>query len=133
MPDDSPLEKPYSLTFEDRPGYLYAYVEGVEDSYRISNAYWREISGEIAARRIGKVLIDENITGNGTIADAFQFASEIPNMGFGRTRIAFVDRHLEQDDVNRFGELVALNRGVNCKVFNAIDEAVVWLVQERRS
>jgi hypothetical protein len=123
-------EKPYTLSFQDRPGYLYAYVEGDEDGYEVSRAYWQEVADEVRRSGVKQVLIDENITGNGTIADAFRFGSELPGMGFGRTRIAFVDRHLDQDEVNRFGELVALNRGMNARVFNDLPEAEAWLLKK---
>lgn len=120
--------KPYTLTYETRPGYLYVYVEGENDSYEISREYWREVARE--SGRLGKkrVLIDENIPDPSTIADAFKFASEIPQMGFGSARIAFVDRYLEQNEINLFGELVAVNRGVNAKVFNDTASAEEWLL-----
>ncbi len=52
-------------------------------------------------------------------------------MGFGRTRIAFMDRYLEQNDLNEFGELVAVNRGVNTKIFNDLKTAEEWLLNDR--
>ena len=62
------------------------------------------------------------------MAEVFQLASEIPKMGFGSTRVAFVDRYLDQQEVNSFGELVAVNRGLSGKVFNDITEAENWLM-----
>lgn len=130
MPEAEPATPAYSLTFEDRGDYLYGYVEGDHDSYEISRAYWQEVADEVRKRRVSRVLIDENIVETGSIADGFQLASEMPQMGFGRTRIAFVDRYLDQNDVNEFTELVAVNRGLNAKVFNDADTAEAWLLKD---
>jgi hypothetical protein len=127
MPDEGPT-KPYDLTFEHRNGYLYAYVEGDNDSYEISRAFWQEIADAVSQTGAGKVLIDENIVQSVSIAEVFQLASELPKMGFGSTRIAFVDRYLDQHEVNSFGELVAVNRGLNGKAFNDVGEAESWLL-----
>lgn len=119
--------KPYSLTFEHRNGYLYAFVAGVEDSYEISRAYWTEVVEE--SKRIGssKVLIEEEIVENASLTDVFRLASELPQLGFGRTVVAFVDRFLDQQEVNEFGAVVAQNRGFNGRVFNNVEEAKRWL------
>ena len=124
-------EKQYRLSFEQRPGYLYAYVEGDHDTYDISRDYWLEIAAEVSRNGSQCVLIDENIEEGAQMADAFRLASELPKMGFGSTRIAFVDRYLDQNEVNEFGELVAVNRGLNGKVFNNKDQAVEWLLSDR--
>lgn len=122
---DPDTTKPYRLTFEQRDGYLYAYVEGEEDSYDISIAYWQETADEAKRLGVGSVLIEENITGTGSVLDAYRFAADIARMGFGR--VAFVDRQLDHQEVNAFAELVALNRGLNCKIFNDINAAEAWL------
>lgn len=122
--------KPYKLTFEERPQYLYAYVEGENDSYEISRAYWDEVAEKVKLLNSSRVLIDENIVESGTFADVYKLASEIPDMGFGRAKLAFVDRFLGQSDINEFGELVALNRGANGRVFNDIRMAEEWLLAD---
>jgi hypothetical protein len=48
-------------------------------------------------------------------------------MGFASIKVAFVDVYLDQQDVNSFGELVAVNRGLSGKVFNNIADAEKWL------
>lgn len=114
---------------EERPGYLYAYVEGDHDTYAISRAYWQEIADEVGRLGALRVLIDENIVESISVSDVFRLASEIPAMGFGRARIAFVDRYLDQNEVNEFGELVAVNRGANGKIFNDLPTAEKWLLE----
>ena len=87
-----------------------------------------EIADECKANKFTKVLIVENIVANGTIADAYQLSSDLPHMGYLGIKVAFVDRYLDQQELNLFGELTAVNRGINAKVFNDIDEAERWLL-----
>jgi len=119
--------KPYQIKFEPRPDYLYAYVGGAHDSLAISLGFWREIAAECRKTQAGKILIEEDIEESVSMLEMFQVAAEIPKMGFGNALIAFVDRFLEQQDLNEFGELVATNRGLRAKVFNNVPEAEKWL------
>lgn len=127
MPTNTP-EKDYRITFEQRPDYLYALVEAEQDSYEISLAYWREIADECKVRNITKVMVEEDMQGTATMVEAYQVAAELPKMGFLGIKLAFVDTHLDQSDLNAFGELVAVNRGVNGKFFNDQAVAEAWLI-----
>jgi len=123
--------KPYSITFELRPDYLYAYIKGDADSYEISNAYWLEISAEIASSKAQKLLVDEDLSQPvESMSDVFKGASERSFMGLSGVKIAFVDRHADQHEQNLFGELVATNRGLYCKVFSDFEEGERWLVSD---
>ncbi len=125
---NSSRAKPYTLEFEQRPEYLYAYVRGEKDSLEISLQYWKEIADECWRAGYKKVFIEEDIKEEVSIIEMYQFTSEIPNIGFSGIRVAFVDRHLNQQELNKFGELVATNRGVNGKIFNSSEEAEEWLL-----
>ena len=125
MADTAP--KPYQISFEQRPDYLYVYVEGEHDSYAISHAYWSEISLECERVNADRVLVDENLTECVSVVEMYQIASEIPGM-FSGISIAFVDRHADQAVLNEFGELVAVNRGVTGKFFVDAKDAEKWLL-----
>ena len=127
MADSAP--KPYQISFEQRPDYLYACVEGENDSYAISKAYWTEISLECERVSASRVMVDENLTASGSVAEMYQIASEIPGM-FSGIKIAFVDRHADQAGLNEFGELVAINRGVTGKFFIDAADAEEWLLKD---
>ena len=129
VPMNDALSQPFSLTLENRPGYLYAYVSGEHDSYEVSIQYWQEVIDE--CRRIGasKTLIDEDLRDNVTMADAFRLTSDLLKMDLHGLKIAFVDRCPDHDELNQFGELVAVNRGVNIKLCKDIAEAERWLFQ----
>jgi hypothetical protein len=122
--------KPYELTLEYRPKYLYAFVRGEKDSYEISRQYWQEIADECNKSGIRKVLIEEDIKENISMSDMYRFASEIPELGFHGVRVAFVDRQESQHQLNQFGETVATNRGLVSRVFNNFAEAEKWLLSE---
>lgn len=124
---DTP-DKNYRITLEERPEYLYAFIQAEHDSYEISIAYWREIAAECKARKATRVMVEEDMRGNATVAEAYQLAAELPKMGFLGIKLAFVDTHLDQSDLNAFSELVAVNRGVNGKFFNDRAEAEAWLI-----
>ena len=120
--------KPYKLTYDERPGYLYVLVEGEHDNYEISRAYWLEIAEKCQRAGIIKILVEEDIDEAASIADAFQLGAEIPEMGFAGIQIAFVDRFVEQDEVNNFSQLVAINRGLHTNIFNNTGAAEKWLL-----
>ena len=122
----------FSLTFEHRPDYLYAYVKGQDDSYEISKQYWQDIARELKTTVYTKLLVDEDIVEAASMGDVFQLVSELIGMGFAGTKIAFCDRQIDHADLNDFGILVASNRGLDAAAFNDIDQAAVWLLAERR-
>lgn len=118
----------YTINFEMRDEYLYAYVEGKEDSLEISISYWSKVLEKCREHNYNKVLIEENLTENASSSEIYELAKEVAGMGFGNTLIAFVDRQLEHQELNKFGELVATNRGLRVKVFNSVREAEKWLL-----
>lgn len=120
--------KPYHISFEYRPNYLYVYVSGEHDSYKISHQYWLEVADECNKTGYKKVLIDEDIKESVSIGEAFQIAAELPLMGFRGVCVAFYDRYAEQHELNEFGELVATNRGFFARVFNDFNEAENWIL-----
>lgn len=120
--------KLYVLRFKEHADYLYAFVTGERDSYEISRQYWKEVADECRRVRCKKVLIEEDISEEMSTTETYRFTSEIIDLGFSGIRIAFVDRHLNQKELNKFGELVATNRGLLGKVFDDVEEAEKWLL-----
>ena len=122
-------EKPYTLTFEQRPDYLHAKVDGEKDSYEISIAYWKEIAAECERRGSAKLLVEEDIVEVVSISEMYSIATELPGMFYG-IAIAFVDRYADQAELNSFGEMVAQNRGVRGRFFVTVGEAKAWLASQ---
>ena len=73
------------------------------------------------------MLVEEDLTGQLSFGELHQFAAELPQLGFYDIKIAFVDRHIDQHMMNQFGENVAVNRGIDVKVFKQTANAEVWL------
>ncbi len=125
--EDSKL---YKLEFDERTDYLYAHVLGDKDNVEISTQYWREIADECRRTKCRKVLIVEDLKESVSTTETYQIASEISSMGFAGIKIAFIDQHIEQQELNEFGELVSTNRGLNVKLFNTAEEAEKWLLSK---
>ena len=122
--------KVYTIEFEYQPEYLYAFVEGDEDSLEITRQFWSELLAECKKFDYRKLLIEENISENVTASEVYEFAKELPNMGFDGISVAFVDRQADHEEINRFGGLVAHNRGMDLKVFEEVQEAKEWLLSK---
>jgi len=122
----------FSLSFEHRDDYLYAYVTGQHDSYEISKRYWQEIARELKGTQYRRLLVDEDIIEAASMGDVFQLVSELVGMGFAGIRIAFYDRQITHTDLNDFGALVASNRGLDGLAFNDIEKAKEWLLTDAR-
>jgi len=120
--------KPYNLTFEVRDGYAYAYVSGEHDTLDICTAYWSEIGNKLSEHQIRKVMIVEDIPEESPLADVYDLASGLTDMGFRGVKIAFVDRYSSHQELNDFGVLVGSNRGLVGKAFNDETEAEKWLL-----
>lgn len=118
---------PYQLTFEYFPDYLYALATAEADSLELSLAYWREIADEVKEKGYKKVLVEERIQRiMDSVFDMYALINGLTNL-FRNIRVAFVDPKLTQHEIILFGELVATNRGILCKVFSRREEAEKWL------
>ena len=115
------------IRFEDREGYLYAYVSGEWDSLVISKEYFHRVIEEAYKRESKKLLIEENFPNQLSLTEIYTLTVAISKMLKTPLKIAFVDRMAEQNQLNMFGETVAVNRGVYGKVFSHIREAEEWL------
>lgn len=79
-----------------------------------------------------KVLIDVNgVIGNISTLDRYTnsvfLAEQVVGRACGRIHRISVAGHIPLIDEDRFGETVAVNRGVNAKVFTSLEEAIAWL------
>lgn len=127
MVSSSTIERVGQVQFEYRSDYLFVSIESGDASLDERREVWQNIATEYKHHRYTKVLVLENSSERLSTADAFQLASEIPFMGFGGGRSAYVDKDIAGKDLADFGQTVAANRGLNCAVFNSVDEAERWL------
>lgn len=115
------------IRFEDRDGYLYVFISGKEESVSLALKYWQYILEECKKLGFERLLVEENFPNQLCATDMYTITSSIPKMGHSGLKIAFVDRVSEHNKLNLFGETVAVNRGVNGRVFAEIADAEAWL------
>ncbi len=119
--------KPYTIVFEDYPNYLYALVHGDQYNYDVIAAFLSEIAGECRKRNFQKVLIEENISAIAPEEDIARGAADLQEFGFTGIQIAYLDRFKEQTEMNELGEDIAVDHGVNIKLFSDQAAADSWL------
>jgi hypothetical protein len=115
------------ITFEERQGYLYAFVSGEKDSAAVSLESWRRVLE--ACYRLGytRLMVEEDFPNQPTALEIYTVVSEVARMVTAPLRIAFVDRRSEHRELNLFGENVAVNRGVSGRIFDNTEQAESWL------
>ena len=113
------------LTLTHHSDYLHALVRGPVDSLALDQDYFARIAA--ASRGIRRVLIEEDLGTQLSIAEIFWLGCEAATLAANGTRIAFVDRHDSHRPGNEFGARVAHNRGANVRVCADVNEALAWL------
>lgn len=119
----------YSLTYDHRPHHLFVLVAGPEDTVEVSLAYWAEIAAECRRHGVSRLLVLEKLMSRSNNADATTVIAELPRMGLGDIRIAFVDT-TESVDVLVHSELEARKVGLVSHVFGSIEAAEQWLLSD---
>jgi hypothetical protein len=120
--------KSYTLSFAQKPGYVHAVAIG-RNSVENMHAYLEEVVRECAAQRGRRVLIEEKLDGPRLgMVDVFDLASAVSERARGSfDAIAYVDVNAENDLNVKFGENVAVNRGLRVRVFRTVEDAAEWL------
>jgi hypothetical protein len=123
------MHNSYKLEVEEKLGYLHFRVTG-ENSFETVRQYLNHIRVESIRRGYSAVLIEEDLEGPGlSVSDIFRIASENStqtNRYMGR--IAYVDINKKHSSSNmQFAETVAVNRGINVRVFSSVRQAEEWI------
>lgn len=123
-------QKEYTLTFEQREGFLAAYIYAAKDTLAISQAYWGEIVEKVITGKHHRLLVVEDIPDAISIAEAHQLVSDFAELPMIDVKIAFVDKHPDQKNLNEFAILVGANRGMTIQAFEDESEAEAWLISD---
>jgi hypothetical protein len=117
----------YQLTIEERPAYVYAKATGErtpENALRfLEEAY-------VACVKSGRsdLLLDMQFTGPSlNTTSIYQVISDRVPDGRNLRKIAYVDTDVDPG-MPVFAETVAVNRGVNVRLFPSLDAAEKWLL-----
>lgn len=126
--EENKIKAGFKLKFDYSDEYLYAFVyEGV-DSFEVSIEYWLSILKECREKNYNKVLVVEDLEGNVSFDEAYRLSNTLTQSDFTNIVVAFVDKYIEHQELNRFSELFVSNRGLRVKVFNEVESAKTWLL-----
>jgi hypothetical protein len=121
--------KPYTLTFETRPNYLYVRVASETISPQMVVDYLQEITYRCHRTGQTRLMVHRQIPQTLSETDIFFTGTEFAHMGIDRIKIAFVDERVENREHLEFAMLIANNRGANLKLFADINDAQKWLLR----
>ena len=116
---------PYTIKLDDRREYLYAFVSGEILTPEIAKQYWDEIANKAFEIRQTKIMIEKDFAQSVSAAEMLEMGTYLGGI-LSTKKIAFLDRH-GNVAINNLGQKIALNRGVNMKVFENIEDAEEWL------
>lgn len=118
----------YQLTVEQRPAYVHARVQG-ERTPENALRFLRE--SYLACVNSGRsaLLLEMNLSGPSlSTTQIFDVIAERAPDGTKLDRIAFVEGSPDLSQAY-FAETVAMNRGVNVRLFPNVAAAASWLTQ----
>ena len=121
--------KPFRVTLMEESGYLHARAEGPRTPENVLK-YLGEVHAACVKDGHTAVLLEMNLEGPSLDAgDIYRVISRGSAEAQGLQRIAYVEASVENPDKARFAETVALNRGVNVRLFADVESAWRWLTQ----
>ena len=118
----------YTVTYENRPGYLYVHMDGPE-SLEAAIRFWESLAFKAREEGIKAFLIVDEVVGQLEAMEIYKLSVAVADLFRGAT-IAYVDPKEDTFDANKFGEVVVRNRGVYATVFHSEAEAIEWLKRE---
>jgi hypothetical protein len=120
---------PYRLEIEEHPAYLRATVTG---AHTAPNAlrFLTEAMAAIAKSGHTALLLEFNLTGPSLDSSSiYDVVAQRTALAAKLRKIAYVDKTTHGRDAAKmqFAETVALNRGVNVRLFHELEDADRWL------
>jgi hypothetical protein len=117
----------YHLTIEERPSYLHARVIGARNPENALR-FLKEVYEACVNRGYSAVLLEMNLSGPSLdSASIFRVISQQSPDATRLQKIAYVDASTSDPERPRFAETVAINRGVNVRMFQDLDAAIQWM------
>ena len=123
---------PYHLTIEERPGYLRATVTGAHNPQNALR-FLTEAFAACVKTGHAALLLDFRLTGPSLdTSSIFDVVAQRTAIAAKLRKIAYVDHsgHGRDPGKMKFAETVALNRGVNVRLFHELDDAQRWLSEK---
>lgn len=121
-------DQSYTLTIEERPGYLYARIKADTITREAAVRYLNEIGDKCAELKCTRLLLERDIPTMMSAPDVYFTAQDFVEMIRG-VRVAIVNRYLPHEDALHFGAMVGNNRGANMQIHDSLESAKKWLMQ----
>ena len=116
----------YQITIVEKPSWVHATGVG-ERTPENAMRFLKDVSAACEKSGHSKVLLEMRFTGPSMdTTDIFHVISQRSASGAKLRRIAYVEGGGNQDTA-RFAETVAMNRGVNVRLFDSVAAAEKWL------
>jgi RimJ/RimL family protein N-acetyltransferase len=120
----------YRLALEERPTYLHASATGPNTPENMIGIL-AEVHGACVSAGKDAVLLELGLTGPSLdLASVFRVISKRSDDGKKLRKIAYVENSLQNREKMHFAETVAINRGVNVRLFPDLDAARAWLTED---
>jgi hypothetical protein len=119
----------YSIDFDVRSDYLYAYVEGDVRSAEARVASWKTMITRTRSEGKRKLLAVRDSPGTNSIMEGSLAGFQLIEWGVADLKIAFVDLNPDNRESNEFCELIAANRATAYRIFENEPAALRWLLQ----
>ena len=121
----------YRIDLEEHPAYLHAIASGEHTAANVAR-FLRDANEACRQRGYTAVLVEVNFTGTSLdFSSIYEVISESSLEGVKLKRVAYVDASTRNPERMRFAETVAINRGVNVRLFRDVDEAKRWLLEPK--
>lgn len=120
----------YRLTIAQRPSFLHARVTGPNTPQNVLR-FLEQAYAACLEHGQAALLLEMNLSGPSIgSASIFNVIAQRSADGAKLRKIAYVDRVERDPEKVRFAETVAVNRGVNVRVFPDIEAAGRWLSED---
>lgn len=123
------MTAPYSFQYQCKDGYLHIQVKGTNNP-ESNRRYIQDLVQASMREGCPNVLVEENLEGARlSVTDIFEVLTKMEAEVRSAIRLAaLVDVSPGRSDSNqRFGETVAVNRGISVKTFPSVAQAERWL------
>ena len=120
-------EAAFTLRFEKRPDYLYAFVSGPRDSLAVSCEFWKQVHARATELEAQNIIVEEDFPNQLSTMDMYHVVEFMTEIFPYKTSIAHVDRQASDMEINNFGETVGVNRGLHHRAFNNLAGAQEWI------
>jgi hypothetical protein len=116
----------YELTFDERPGYLFAHITASQMTAEMALSYLSRIAARATVLHSTRVAIERDVPVMLPPGDLFFTTAKFLEMIRG-VRVAFINPHAAIEDEMRFAIMIGTNRGADYKVVNSVAAAEEWL------